>query len=77
MTTFDDVERTRTSRLGSDWVTFLDGKYGRQQTMSLVGRLSVYFVHCGRGQMLLELQSRGRLWRVFAGFEMLEIRIDD
>jgi len=45
--------------------------------MALVGRLSVYFVHCGHGQMVFELEGGGRLWRMFACFEMLEIVIYD
>ena len=43
--------------------------------MSLVGRLGMYFVHRGRGQMVFELEGRGRLWRMFASFEMLEIKL--
>ena len=77
MTTFDNIHRTRARRLGFDWVAFLDGKYSRQQSVSDVGRLSVCFVDCGGGQMILDLQGGVRLWRMFAGLEVLEIMIYD
>ena len=77
MTTFDDIERTRTSRFGSDWVAFLNSKYSRQQAVSLIGKLSMYFVDCSRGRIVLDLQGGGRLWRMFTRFEVLGITIDE
>jgi len=77
--TFDDIGRSRTKRLGRDWVALFNGKYSRQQAVFLVGRLGLYyFIDCGHGHMLraLELEGRGRLWGMFGGFEMLiEIRV--
>ena len=77
MATFDNIERTRTCRLGSDWRPLFHGKYGRQQAVSLGSRLCMYFVDYGSGQMVLDLQGGGRLWRMFTRFEMLGIRIDE
>ena len=77
MTTFDDIGCSRTNYFGIDWVAFFNGKNGRQQAVSLVGRLSVYFVDCGHGYIVLELEGGGRLWRMFASFKMLEIKIND
>ena len=77
MTTFDNIERTRTSRFGGDWIAFFNGKYDGQQAVSLVSRLCVYLVDCGSGQIVFDLQGGGRLWRMFTGFEMLGIMIDE
>ena len=77
MTTFDNIGRTRTCHLGSDWVAFFNGKYSWQQAVSLGSRLSMYFVDYGSGQVVLDLQGGGRLRRMFAGFEMLKIRINE
>ena len=76
MATFDNIERTRTSRFGGDWIAFFNGKYDGQQAVSLVSRLCVHFVDYSSSQMVLDLQGGGRLWRMFAGFEMLEIETD-
>jgi len=74
MTTFDDIDRNRTSRLGSDRVAFFNGKYSRQQAVPLAGRLGVYLVDCSHSRIVLDLEGGGRM---FAGSEMLEIRIDE
>jgi len=72
MDTFGDIDRSRTKRLGGDWVAFFNGKHSRQQAAFSIGRLRLYyFIDCGHGHMLLKLEGGGRIWRMFGSFEML------